>query len=152
MSFSSTAVAKRCRHLAPFSPKSILEPKTRFGAPKPHFVQIWAQKCILGPKLVILRPCTKSLLNKGFQEPFWALWEPKTENEPILALLTPKVQNGTIFAFCCPKVEKWPHFWFLAPKVRKRTPETVCFISLLSQGAKSNPKLILASKKAFLDL
>jgi len=51
-------------------------------------------------------PGSKGLLNKGFQEPFFSLWEPKTENELILALLAPKVQNDPFFAFCRPKVEK----------------------------------------------
>ena len=138
---------KVCRHLAPFSAKSILEPKARFGAQNPHFVQFLAQKYILGPKLFFLRPCTKSLLNKGFQEPFWALWEPKAENELILALLAPKVQNDPFLAFCCPKLKKWPHFRILAPKVRKRSPETLCLISLFSQGAKWTPKSGFGNQK-----
>ena len=87
-----------------------------------------------------MSPGSKGLLNKGFQEPFFSLWEPKMENELILALLAPKVQNDPFFAFCRPKVEKGAHFWILAPKVRKRSHETLCFISLLSQGAKWTPK------------
>ena len=117
-----------------WSPKRVLGLQIRLFWLFSHF---WAQKCTFG---VILRPGPKGLWNKWFEEPFWALWEPKTENELILALLAPKVQNDPFLAFRGPKVKKWPHFRILAPKVRKRSPETLCLISLFSQGAKWTPK------------
>ena len=107
--------------------------KTPFCTTKRTFGQNWT----FG---VILRPGSKGLLNKRFQEPFFSLWEPKTENELILALLALKSAKSPFIASCCPKVGKWAHFCISAPKVRKRSPETFCLISILSQGAKWTPK------------
>ena len=105
--------------LPPFRQGAFWSPKRVLGPKNPIFelFRIFrAQKCTFG---VILRPGSKGLLNKGVQEPFFSLWEPKTENELILALLAPKVQHDSFFAFCRPKLKNEPIFGFWRQKCGK---------------------------------
>ena len=46
-----------------------------------------------------------------------------------------------------PGSEMDPRKLFWAPKGRKRSPETICFVSLLSEGAQSIPKSVFGVQK-----
>ena len=108
-------------------------PKTHLGLPN----------ALLGPKAhfwSISRPGSKSLLNKWFQEPFWGLWEPKTENELILALLAPKVQNDPLFCILLPKSGKMNPFSHFASKSAKKEPRNPLFNRPFEPGRKMDPK------------
>ena len=79
--------------LPPFRQRAFWSPKRVLGLQNPILYTkrtFGANKCTFG---VILRPGPKDLLNKWFQEPFFALWEPKTGNELSVAFLGPKAEK-----------------------------------------------------------
>ena len=110
---------KRCRHLAPFSPKSILEPKTRFGGSKSQFCTNFA---LLSPKVH-----------------FWGHFAPRlkrlmkqTVSGAFLGTLGAKNRKWAHFSTFGSKSAKWLHFCILLPKSGKMTP----FLIFGSKSAK----------------
>ena len=124
----------------------------RFWRPKWDFGPQKSQKCVFGLQNHFLGsislPGSQGLWNKGFRGSFFALLEPKCKNGVSFPLLGTEMEKRGHFAFLEQKVLKWAHFPFLAPKVRKKAPETVCLISLLSQGAKRFQKCIFQPQNA----